>query len=269
MLGLIGIGVGLFGAYKSHQAGKYAAQARKEQELAGKVNEQIARKEAQIAKTQVDIARLGVNVAEVEKVDAELRNKTAENQAQFRSDLALVNADIAEGLGTQAIQVGKFTARRKRKEGERVIASQRAALAANGIVVDYGTALDLTVDTATEVELDAMLIEYDAEQRAYRHNVEAYNLKAESAAYAYMADVARTQGEIDAYGADLNILGAKYGVQGAELAAEGAELAIEGAKYGVRAQQYATRAAKYQNTANTLSLLTSTAQTAYDLWGTL
>ena len=264
--GVLSIGSALYGGYQSYKAGKESERAAKEREEAGKINTKIAEKEAEIAKIQIDTARLGVDVAELERHNTAMRNKTVEQRAEYQSQLALTNADIAEAVGDNVRDIGKFHARRQRKAGERTIASQRTALAANGIVVDQGTALNLTVDTATEAELDAMVIEFNAEQEAYQYDVQAYNLRSEATLYAHAADTARVQGEIDDIGALLNIEGARRGVQGAELAHEGAVLAIEGAKYGVRASQHATQAARYQTTANTLSLITQTAQTGYNLW---
>jgi hypothetical protein len=54
---------------------------------------------------------------------------------------------------------GKFTAKQVRKKGKSFAASQRAAMARQGIDTGSGSALDVAADTASKVELDALMAE--------------------------------------------------------------------------------------------------------------
>jgi len=55
---------------------------------------------------------------------------------------------------------------------------QRSALAASGVEVGSGSALDILADTAALGELDALTIRSNAEREAYEHKVDASNLTA-------------------------------------------------------------------------------------------
>ena len=54
---------------------------------------------------------------------------------------------------------GKFTARQVRKEGKSFASRQRAAMASQGIDTGSGSSLDVLANTASKVELDALMAE--------------------------------------------------------------------------------------------------------------
>ena len=256
---------GIFGAIQKNKAASNAKRAAVDQVEARKVAEEVARKEAEIARTQIDLAELQVGVAQIEGAAAAIRNSALQSQYLFKEQVSLNNAEIAETLAADTRAIGRFHSQRQRTEGQRVISRQRAALAANGVVVDQGSALDIIVDTAGEAELDALVIEYNADRQAHELDVKAFNFRSDAHIYAEAADTARRQGVIDAVGSLFNIRGAELGVEGAELAAEGADLAIKGAEHGVTAARYGVQAAKYNSINSGLSLVT-TGLEAYNTW---
>jgi len=75
---------------------------------------------------------------------------------------------------------------------------QRSALAASGVELGSGSALDILGDTAALGELDALTIRSNAERESYEHNVVASNLKANAGMKRMGADNAIIAGKIGA-----------------------------------------------------------------------
>jgi len=75
---------------------------------------------------------------------------------------------------------------------------QRSALAASGVEVGSGSALDILGDTAALGELDALTIRSNAERESYEQNVVASNLKANAGMKRMGADNAIIAGKIGA-----------------------------------------------------------------------
>ena len=75
---------------------------------------------------------------------------------------------------------------------------QRSALAASGVELGSGSALDILGDTAALGELDALTIRSNAERESYEQNVVASNLKANAGMKRMGADNAIIAGKIGA-----------------------------------------------------------------------
>jgi len=75
---------------------------------------------------------------------------------------------------------------------------QRSALAASGVEVGSGSALDILGDTAALGELDALTIRSNAERESYEQNVVASNLQANAGMKRMGAQNARIAGKIGA-----------------------------------------------------------------------
>lgn len=75
---------------------------------------------------------------------------------------------------------------------------QRSALAASGVEVGSGSALDILGDTAALGELDALTIRSNAERESYEQRVVASNLKANAGMKRMGADNAIIAGKIGA-----------------------------------------------------------------------
>lgn len=76
-------------------------------------------------------------------------------------------ARMAELQATDAERRGLLAAQKARSEGRQVQGAQRAALAAQGVDVASGSALDVQTDTAYQAELDAQTIQSNAWREAY------------------------------------------------------------------------------------------------------
>jgi len=75
---------------------------------------------------------------------------------------------------------------------------QKSALAASGVVLGDGSALDILGDTAALGELDALTIRSNAEREAYEQNVTASNLAANAGMKRMGAENAIIAGKINA-----------------------------------------------------------------------
>ena len=77
-------------------------------------------------------------------------------------------------------QSGAENERRQRIKTAQVAGMQKAAMAANGISLTDGTALDTLTDTAELGEMDALMLRYDSEKRAKAYEQQASNLTSQS-----------------------------------------------------------------------------------------
>jgi len=93
--------------------------------------------------------------------------------AKAKAEAAKFNAKVGERQAQDALVRGNIRAARIEAKGTRVKASQKAALAANGVDVGFGTALDILTGTDIQVETDAALARYNAEREAYGYRTQA------------------------------------------------------------------------------------------------
>jgi hypothetical protein len=97
-------------------------------------------------------------------------------------------ARMAELQAVDAERRGLLASRQARAQGRQVIGSQRAALAAQGVDVASGSALDVQADTAYQAELDAATIQ----NNAWR---EAYGLRTQASKGRFAGRMAEIEGE--------------------------------------------------------------------------
>ena len=109
--------------------------------------------------------------------------KAANKQADYQAKVAANNAATAEMEAKFAEQQGERNAEAQRRKTAIMIGSQRARMGASGAVVDSGSFLDLTLDTAKQGELDAMALLNEGKMQAWRSRVQGSNLMAQSNLY--------------------------------------------------------------------------------------
>lgn len=108
--------------------------------------------------------------------------RAQESQARYQAAVARNNAIIQE----QNAERARLAAERVRQQAEADVETQRgrigqlegrqrAALAANGVLLDQGSALDIVIDTATIGELDVQTIRRNAEREAIDIETQASN----------------------------------------------------------------------------------------------
>ena len=97
---------------------------------------------------------------------------------KYNAQVQDMNAKLAERRALDAIERGEAEERRKRMEVSKLKGAQKAAMAANGVDVSFGSPLDTLVDTATLGELDALTIRSITYREAYVYRVDAVNRRA-------------------------------------------------------------------------------------------
>lgn len=108
------------------------------------------------------------------------QGKAAQNIAKYQQGVAANNAILAERAAQDALDRGKIAERNQRLKTAALIGRQRAVIAGNGAVVDAGSALDLTTDTAGIGELDALTIRSNAEREAAGFRAQGANFTSEA-----------------------------------------------------------------------------------------
>jgi len=89
-------------------------------------------------------------------------NQMAKQNANAQKQMAEYNQRVAENNAQLAIQQGGQQEEAQRREARQSLGQQRAALAESGIGFD-GTGGDLYQQSATDAELDALNIRYNAD----------------------------------------------------------------------------------------------------------
>lgn len=122
----------------------------------------------------------------------------AEAEAEYQAKVQRENAKIAEENAAVQRQQGIEEERMQRLKTARNVASQKTAMAANGIDVTTGTALDVIEDTATIGELDALQTRYNYERQALAYEAKADNFQNQANLDVLKGKNAQTAGYLNA-----------------------------------------------------------------------
>lgn len=113
------------------------------------------------------------------------QGRAEQASANYNAKVMDMNAKIAERQARDAIERGQMEEQQQRMKTSQIIGQQRAAMAANGVDLGYGSPLDTLVDTATMGELDALTIrantyreERDIRQQGLNSTAQASALRA-------------------------------------------------------------------------------------------
>lgn len=128
------------------------------------------------------------------------QGNAAAASAKYNAQVADMNARISERQARDAVERGAMEEQQQRMKTSQIIGKQKAAMAANGVDLKFGSPLDALVDTATMGELDALTIrantyreERDIRQQGLNSQSQAGLLRAEGAA-------AKSAGFMSAFG---------------------------------------------------------------------
>lgn len=124
----------------------------------------------------------------------------ASQAAKYNAKVADMNAQISERRARDAIERGKEAEQQKRYQVAQIAGKQRAAMAANGVDIGFGSPLDTLIDTATLGELDALTIRRNSANEAYDYKVQAANGRAEAGLQRANAQNSMTAGYLGAFG---------------------------------------------------------------------
>jgi len=139
-------------------------------------------------------------MAALSAVSSIQQGKAAAAAGDYKNAVARNNATLAQRRADDARQRGEIAENEKRKETALIIANQRAVLAANGIVVDTGSALDITTDTAEVGEVDALTLRANFEREALGFEAQGMNFINEGQMAAFEGAQAQQAARMSAIG---------------------------------------------------------------------
>lgn len=104
-------------------------------------------------------------------------NSASAQQAglNYQADVAANNAQIAEWQAQDAIRQGQEQEQQSRLQYATTKSTQRAALAANGVALDEGSAVDILTSTDYMDEMDASTIQANAARSAWGYRTQGTN----------------------------------------------------------------------------------------------
>ena len=136
---------------------------------------------ASLAVSSAAMSAVGMGMTALGQVQA---NESANAQAKYQSQMAANNAATLESEARYAEETAQKNAAQKRRETGVFIGKQRAAEGATGAVVDSGSFMDVSLDTAERGEMDALALLREGDMTAWRARVGATNSMAQSGLYA-------------------------------------------------------------------------------------
>lgn len=99
----------------------------------------------------------------------------AQQEGEFKASSLRQNAQLARLQAEDAMSRGQSGSIQIASRAKSMIGSQRAALAAQGIDIGSGSALDIQANTAQLAEMDAMTVRVNAAREAWGFDVQAVN----------------------------------------------------------------------------------------------
>ena len=139
-----------------------------------------------------------VGIAVLGAVAAKKQGDAAAAAGSANAQISMNNSVIQQRSADDARVRGKDDADTKRIETRLLIGRQRAALAANGVLVDDGSALDLTTDTAETGELDALMVLNNAEREATAFEYRAAGFQSQAGLDTFRGQSAQQAGNLQA-----------------------------------------------------------------------
>lgn len=106
------------------------------------------------------------------------RSQAIKAESRFAQKRFEINSKIADFQAQDAIRRGEKQSAFVKKQANQVIGAQRAALAAQGIEIDTGTALEAQEETAKIGQLDALTIRSNAFREASGYKIRSIDFDA-------------------------------------------------------------------------------------------
>jgi hypothetical protein len=157
-------------------------------------------------------------VGQVVAAEGQARQMEAQAKAaDYNAQVVEMNATLSDRRAKDALERGAKEEQRKRLEVQRILGSQQAAMAANGVDITFGSPLDTLTDTAMLGEIDALTIRTNANRESYDRRVDAVNQRAgatldrmEAQSAREGAGYTRTAGYLGAFGTVLTGAGKAF-----------------------------------------------------------
>jgi hypothetical protein len=100
------------------------------------------------------------------------QGQAASAAASYQAQVAQNNQKIANVYAAQSISDGANQVAAKQQQTAQMIGGERAAMAANGVDLDSGSALRIQSDTAKLGDIDALTIKNNAARAAYGYQLQ-------------------------------------------------------------------------------------------------
>lgn len=148
--------------------------------------------------------------------EGQVQKRAGENQAAIAEN----NARLAEEQGKDAAILGARESQQAAWRSRAVLGAQRAAVAANGVDSELGTAFDLGAEAAMFGGADQSAIAVDAQRKAWGFGAEALNYRNQGATARWMGKAQsqvtylRTLGSVVSMGSGLMGAGSKAATTG-------------------------------------------------------
>lgn len=121
---------------------------------------------------------LGILGAATSAVGTIAAGEATANAENYNAAVARNNAIVANQNATYAVNAGQEKAAQESAKGAAELGEAKAALSANNIDVNTGSALDVETGTREESRLDAQTVMTNAELQAYGYKTAATNFTA-------------------------------------------------------------------------------------------
>lgn len=106
--------------------------------------------------------------------------KSGRSRLGFEADMADINARMSERTAERTLEAGRREVQRSRMQTAGLKGRQIAAMGANGIALDEGSAVQVLAGTDYLGELDTNAIEANAIAQAWGHRIEATNTRSQA-----------------------------------------------------------------------------------------
>jgi len=169
----------------------------------------------------------------------------ADREAIILDARAMVNEHNAERLfqhGRQVEDLGRERVRRIRAQGDRVQGAMRASIGKSGIV-ESGSALDILVDTAGLIELNAQDALFESRSSSQEVFQESRNQRVEGTIANFNASAARQSAQNIRMGMDIARDGERLNQQSFEIEHQSGLLALQGTDYRKQMANYSMQMA--------------------------
>ncbi len=134
--------------------------------------------------------------------------------ANYQAQVARNNAQIANQNAEYAIRAADVEAERKGIQDAQEVAKVKAGIAASGVSVNEGSAVDVVSSEREVNKLDTLTDQHDAQLRAYGYRTQAANFEAEAGLKKLEASNARKAGVIGGVSGLLSGVGSLAGKWG-------------------------------------------------------
>ena len=128
------------------------------------------------------------------------QGNAAAASASYNAKVADMNAKLSERQARDAVERGSMEEQQQRMKTSQTIGQQRAAMAANGVDLKFGSPLDMLVDTATMGELDALTIRSNTYREERDLRQQGLNQAGQANMFRAEASSAKTAGYMNAMG---------------------------------------------------------------------